>query len=73
VAQRERPDSPAYVDAAVAAILAWQARCDALAEGVGVVRRSMYEDDAGEVDIEALVREQDAALERALKAQEATP
>lgn len=32
---KEHPDSPRKIDAAVAAVLAWQARLDALAAGVG--------------------------------------
>jgi phage terminase large subunit-like protein len=32
---KSHPDSPNKIDAAVAAVLAWQARLDALAKGVG--------------------------------------
>jgi phage terminase large subunit-like protein len=35
VIYKERPDSPLKIDAAVAGVLSWQARCDALALGVG--------------------------------------
>jgi hypothetical protein len=35
VIRKERPDGPRPINAAVAAILSWQARLDALAEGVG--------------------------------------
>lgn len=35
VMQKERPDSPHKIDAAMAGCLAWEARCDALAAGVG--------------------------------------
>jgi phage terminase large subunit-like protein len=31
---KERPDSPHKIDAAMAAVLSWEARCDALASGV---------------------------------------
>ncbi len=34
VIYKERPDSPKKIDAAMAGILSWQARCDALAAGV---------------------------------------
>lgn len=37
---KEHPDSARKIDAAVAATLAWTARVDALAAGVGVVRQS---------------------------------
>lgn len=46
VATKERDDSPAEITAAVAAILAWDCRRDALAEGVGLAVRSQYEDRA---------------------------
>ncbi len=39
---KERPDSPHKIDAAMAAILSWEARCDALAAGVG--EQSVYEE-----------------------------
>jgi hypothetical protein len=32
---KDHPDSPRKIDAAVAAVLAWQARLDAIAAGVG--------------------------------------
>lgn len=38
---KEHPDSPNKIDAAVAAVLAWQARLDALAKGVGAARTSV--------------------------------
>lgn len=41
---KERPDSPHKIDEAMAAILSWEARSDALAAGVGVVKRSVYEE-----------------------------
>jgi phage terminase large subunit-like protein len=41
VMMKERPDSPHKIDAAMAACLAWEARCDALAAGVG--KKSVYE------------------------------
>jgi phage terminase large subunit-like protein len=41
---KERPDSPHKIDAAMAAILSWEARSDALAAGVGQVIRSVYEE-----------------------------
>ena len=34
VIYKERPDSPHKIDAAVAAVLSWEARCDAVAAGV---------------------------------------
>lgn len=40
---KERPDSPHKIDAAMAAILSWEARSDALAAGVGKIRPSVYE------------------------------
>lgn len=41
---KERPDSPHKIDAAMASILSWEARCDAIAAGVGLVKRSVYEE-----------------------------
>jgi phage terminase large subunit-like protein len=41
---KERPDSPHKIDAAMAAILSWEARSDALAAGVGQPSRSVYEE-----------------------------
>lgn len=38
---KEHPDSPNKIDAAVAAVLAWQARLDALAKGIGATRTSV--------------------------------
>ena len=40
---KERPDSPHKIDAAMAAVLSWEARNDALAAGVGD-NRSVYEE-----------------------------
>lgn len=40
--RKERPDSPKKIDAAMAAILSWQARCDARALGIGDVVGSVY-------------------------------
>lgn len=40
---KERPDSPHKIDAAMAAILSWEARSDALAAGVNFQRISAYE------------------------------
>jgi phage terminase large subunit-like protein len=40
---KERPDSPLKIDAAMAAILSWEARGDALTAGVGIKRTSVYE------------------------------
>lgn len=72
VAQKERPDSPGEITAAVAAILSWDCRRDALAEGVGRSVRSMYEDGDGptEEDIEGSMREQDALIVAALAGEE---
>lgn len=41
---KERGDSPHKIDAAMAAILSWEARSDALAAGAGQRSRSVYED-----------------------------
>ena len=41
---KERHDSPHKIDGAMAAILSWEARGDAITAGVGEVRRSVYED-----------------------------
>ena len=43
VIYKERPNSPRKIDAAMAAILSWQARNDALALGVGAKTQSVYE------------------------------
>lgn len=43
VIYKERPDSPHKIDAAMAGILSWQARCDALTAGVPVDGKSAYE------------------------------
>lgn len=40
---KERPDSPHKIDAAMAAVLSWEARGDAIAEGVGKPKPSVYE------------------------------
>ncbi len=41
---KERPDSPLKIDLAMAGILSWEARRDALASGVGERKKSVYED-----------------------------
>jgi len=41
---KERPDSPFKIDAAMAGILSWEARSDAIAAGAGQLQRSVYED-----------------------------
>jgi hypothetical protein len=43
VIQKERSDSPNKIDVAMAGVLSWQARRDALADGAGKGSRSMYE------------------------------
>lgn len=43
VLTKATPQSPAKIDAAVAAVLSWQARTDVLASGKGVKRTSVYE------------------------------
>lgn len=43
VIYKERPDSPHKIDAAMASILSWEARCDAIAAGVAQVKESVYE------------------------------
>jgi hypothetical protein len=43
-AVKERPDSPHKIDAAIAGCLSWEARNDAVTEGVGLDERSVYED-----------------------------
>lgn len=40
---KERPDSPHKIDAAMSAVLSWEARSDAITAGVGVVKESVYE------------------------------
>lgn len=40
---KERPDSPHKIDAAMAAVLSWEARNDALADGAGASQESVYE------------------------------
>jgi len=40
---KERPDSPHKIDAAMAGILSWEARCDAVTAGVAQRRTSVYE------------------------------
>lgn len=42
VIQKERPGSPNKIDAAVGAVLSWQARLDALAKGIGRVVKQSY-------------------------------
>ncbi|MDX3753724.1 terminase [Streptomyces sp. AK08-02] len=39
---KAHPDSPKKIDAAVAAVLAWQCRLDAIAKGVGVEEEEMF-------------------------------
>jgi hypothetical protein len=39
---KAHPDSPAKIDAAVAAVLAWQCRLDAVAKGVAAEPEEMY-------------------------------
>lgn len=41
--QKERKDSPKKMDAAMASILSWEARCHAIALGVGTPKTSIYE------------------------------
>jgi len=43
VIYKERSDSPFKIDAAMAAILSWEARQDALASGVTTSGKSVYE------------------------------
>lgn len=40
---KEQQESPHKIDGAMAAILSWEARCDALTAGVNVQRESVYE------------------------------
>lgn len=42
---KERPDSPHKIDLAMSGVLAWEARCDAIASGVIAQGRSKYEDE----------------------------
>lgn len=44
--QKERPDSPKKIDAAMASILSWQARQDARALGIGDIVGSVYAERA---------------------------
>ena len=44
VIYKERADSPFKIDAAMAAILSWQARCDALTSGAATSGKSLYEE-----------------------------
>lgn len=46
VMQKERPDSPHKIDAAMAGCLSWEARCDALAAGAVGETGSVYDDDS---------------------------
>jgi hypothetical protein len=39
---KAHPDSPAKIDAAVAAVLAWQCRLDAIAKGVTPEEEEMF-------------------------------
>lgn len=41
---KERPDSPHKIDGAMAGILSWEARTDALTAGIGKRTRSVYEE-----------------------------
>ncbi len=41
---KERPESPHKIDGAMAAILSWEARTDAVAAGAGKRQRSVYEE-----------------------------
>lgn len=41
---KERPDSPHKIDVAMAAILSWEGRNDAMIAGVGQIKRSAYEE-----------------------------
>jgi phage terminase large subunit-like protein len=41
---KERSDSPHKIDVAMAAVLSWEARCDALAAGAGQDQDSVYEE-----------------------------
>lgn len=41
--QKERKDSPLKMDAAMAGCLSWEARSDALIDGVGAIKPSVYE------------------------------
>lgn len=43
VIYKERADSPFKIDAGMAAILSWQARCDALTAGAATNNKSIYE------------------------------
>ena len=43
ILRKERPDSPNKIDAAMAAILSWEARNDAIAAGLFVSNISIYE------------------------------
>ena len=45
VIQKERADSPHKIDAAMAACLAWEARCDALTAGIGQQESAYYTQD----------------------------
>lgn len=40
---KERPDSPHKIDAAMAGVLSWEARCDAITAGVAQIKTSVYE------------------------------
>lgn len=46
---KERPDSPHKIDLAMAGVLSWEARRDALAAGMGENRKSVYEERGIEV------------------------
>jgi phage terminase large subunit-like protein len=46
VIQKERKESPNKIDVGIAGILSWQARCDAIADGVGNEGDSLYDQRA---------------------------
>jgi phage terminase large subunit-like protein len=45
IIEKERPDSPHKIDLAMAAVLSWEARNDAIAGGALIPKRSTYEDN----------------------------
>jgi phage terminase large subunit-like protein len=64
IIQKERNDSPNKIDITMAGILSWQARCDAIAEGVGNEPENDYtverlEDDEQNTDRDDDVAEQE--------------
>lgn len=54
--RKERPDSPHKIDAAMAAILSWEARCDAIASGVGE-RPVFASAQGGSVPVESFIED----------------